>query len=98
MLTKEEHIAYWKREAARNWETAIYLPQGSQHVMALYMLHLVTKKLLNAHWVKDNIDNQPPRTHDLQNLHNQTELDLPTEDYDYLAIYRFSRCLGSNSN
>lgn len=86
MLTKEEHIAYWKREAERNWETAIYLQKGSQRVMALFMLHLVTEKLLKAHWVKDNIDNQPPRTHDLQNLHNQTELDLPTEDYDYLAI------------
>ena len=62
MLTKEEHIAYWKREAERNWETAIYLQKGSQRVMALFMLHLVTEKLLNAHWVKDNIDNQPPRT------------------------------------
>jgi len=86
MLTKEEHIAYWKREAARNWETALYLQKGSQRVMALFMLHLVTEKLLKAHWVKDNFDNQPPRTPDLQNLHNQAELDLPAEDYDYLAI------------
>lgn len=54
--------------------------------MALSMLHLVTEKTLKVHWVKDNFDNQPPRTHDLQNLHNQTELDLPAEDYDYLAI------------
>ncbi len=65
MLSKEEHIAYWKREAERNWETAVYLKNGSQRVMALFMLHLVTEKLLKAHWVKDNIDNQPPRTHDL---------------------------------
>jgi len=86
MLTKEEHIAYWKREADRNWETALYLQKGSQRVMALFMLHLVVEKLLKAHWVKDNFENQPPRTHDLQNLHNQTELDLPAEDYDYLAI------------
>ncbi|MBL7878109.1 MAG: HEPN domain-containing protein [Cyclobacteriaceae bacterium] len=86
MLTKEEHINYWKREAERNWETALYLKKGSQRVMALFMLHLVTEKLLKAHWVKDNFDNQPPRTHDLQNLHNQTELDLPAEEYDYLAI------------
>lgn len=62
MLTKEGHIDYWKREAERNWETALYLKKGSQRVMALFMLHLVTEKLLKAHWVKDNIDNQPPRT------------------------------------
>lgn len=86
MLTKEGHIDYWKREADRNWETALYLKNGSQRVMALFMLHLIVEKLLKAHWVKDNVDNQPPRTHDLQNLHNQTELDLPAEEYDYLAI------------
>ena len=86
MLTKDGHIAYWNREAERNWETAFYLKKGSQRVMALFMLHLVMEKLLKAHWVKDNIDNQLPRTHDLQHLHNQTELDLPAEEYDYLAI------------
>jgi HEPN domain-containing protein len=86
MLTKDGHIAYWKREAERNWETALYLQKGNQRVMALFMLHLVIEKLFKAHWVKDNIENQPPRTHDLQNLHNQTELDLPAEQYDYLAI------------
>jgi HEPN domain-containing protein len=86
MLDKQGHIEYWKREAERNWETAIYLQKGKQRVMALFMLHLVTEKLLKAHWVKDNFDNHPPRTHDLQHLHNQTELDLATDDYDYLAI------------
>lgn len=86
MFTKEEHIAYWKQEAGRNWETALYLQKGNQRVMSLFMIHLVIEKLLKAHWVKDNFDNIPPRTHDLQNLHNQTELDLPAADYDYLAI------------
>ncbi len=48
MLTKEEHIAYWKREAERNWETTLYLQKGSQCVMALFMLPLVIEKLLKA--------------------------------------------------
>jgi HEPN domain-containing protein len=54
--------------------------------MALFMLHLTIEKLFKAHWVKDNIDNFPPRTHDLQFLHNQADLDIPAEDYDYLAV------------
>ncbi len=86
MLTKEQHIDYWKREANRNWDTALYLKEGKQHVMALFMLHLVIEKLMKAHWVKDNVDNQPPRSHDLQYLHNQTDLDMAAGDYDYLAI------------
>ncbi|HAC23547.1 MAG TPA: hypothetical protein DCE81_01385 [Cytophagales bacterium] len=85
-MTKDQHIAYWKTEAERNWETALYLKNGKQNVMALFMLHLTIEKLFEAHWVKDNIDNFPPRTHDLQFLHNQTDLDIPAEDYDYLAV------------
>ncbi|MCE2934424.1 MAG: HEPN domain-containing protein [Cyclobacteriaceae bacterium] len=85
-MTKDQHIAYWKTEAERNWETALYLKNGKQNVMALFMLHLTIEKLFKAHWVKDNIDNFPPRTHDLQFLHNQADLDIPAEDYDYLAV------------
>jgi len=85
-VTKDQHIAYWKTEAERNWETALYLKNGKQNVMALFMLHLTIEKLFKAHWVKDNIDNFPPRTHDLQFLHNQADLDIPAEDYDYLAV------------
>ncbi len=85
-MTKTEYQEYWKTEAAQNWETATYLMQGKQFVMSLFMLHLVLEKLLKAHWVKDNVDNFPPRIHDLQYLHNQSELDLPATAYDYLAI------------
>ena len=85
-MTKLDHINYWKSEADQNWSTGLYLMEGKQHVMALFMFHLVIEKLLKAHWVKDNIDNLPPRTHDLQYLHNQTDLDLEAHDYDYLAI------------
>jgi HEPN domain-containing protein len=86
MMTKVDHVNYWKKEAEINWYTAEYLIEGKQYVMALFLFHIVIEKLLKAHWVKDNIDNFPPRTHDLQFLHNQTDLDLPANDYDYLAI------------
>jgi HEPN domain-containing protein len=85
-MTKQEHIQYWQTEAERNWQTALYLKDGKQNVMALFMLHLTVEKLFKAHWVKDNGDNYPPRTHDLQYLHNQTDLDVPADDYDYLAV------------
>ncbi|MBS1491671.1 MAG: HEPN domain-containing protein [Bacteroidetes bacterium] len=86
MLTKEGHIDFWKKDAERNWETASFLMSGRQFVMALFMFHLTIEKLLKAHWVKDNTDNFPPRSHDLQYLHNQTDLDLPADDYIYLAV------------
>lgn len=67
------------------WETGEYLVAGKQHVSALFFFHLTIEKLLKAHWIKDNVDNYPPRIHDLPQLYNQTELDLADEWYDYLG-------------
>lgn len=85
-MSKTDHVDYWKKEAELNWHTANYLAEGKQFVMALFLFNLVLEKLLMAHWVNDNADNTPPRTHDLQSLHNQIDLDLEAADYDYLAI------------
>ncbi len=85
-MSKADHVDYWKKEAALNWQTANYLVEGKQFVMALFLYNLVIEKLLKAHWVRDNADNSPPRTHDLQHLHNQIDLDLQAADYDYLAV------------
>jgi HEPN domain-containing protein len=85
MADKNIHIDYWKREADRNWETARYLMNGHQNLMALFMFHMTIEKLMKAHWVKDNVDDFPPRIHDIQFLYNQTELTLP-EWYDFMAV------------
>jgi HEPN domain-containing protein len=85
MAEKQAHIDYWKREAERNWETALYLKEGKQNLIALFLFHLTIEKLIKAHWVKDNIDDFPPRTHDIQYLYNQTELNLP-DYYDFMAV------------
>jgi HEPN domain-containing protein len=84
MMTKEDHIAWWKSSSEDNWETAIYLKNGRQNLFALFAFHLVIEKLLKAHWVKDNVSNHPPRTHDLNEIYQQTELNLLFEQVDYL--------------
>lgn len=84
MMSKEEHIAWWKTDSDENWETALFLKNGRQNLFALFAFHLVIEKLLKAHWVKDNFSNQPPRSHDLNELYRQTDLDLSFEQSDYL--------------
>lgn len=85
-MDKKQYADWWKNEALKNWETAIYLMKGKQNVFALFTFHLTIEKLLKAHWVKDNVDNTPPRTHDLSFLYNQTELELENGFTDYLSI------------
>lgn len=86
MMTKQEHIDFWKNTADENWDTALYNYQGKQYVMTLFMFDLVIEKLIKAHWVKDNISNTPPRSHDLKFLVSETELELNSKHYDLLSI------------
>jgi hypothetical protein len=41
---------------------------------------------LKAQWIKDNEDNIPPRTHNLQFIAQQTKLKFAEKDYAYLAV------------
>lgn len=85
-MTKNEYIEYWRSESEENRAFAQRLLDSTDWVYALFFFHLTLEKLFKAVWVKDNIDNVPPRTHDLQHLHNQTNLNLNAEDYAYLAV------------
>ncbi|KAF0240181.1 MAG: HEPN domain-containing protein [Sediminibacterium sp.] len=84
-MTILEHIHWWKEDALRSWETAVFNKDGKQYVFSLFAFHLTIEKLLKAIWIKDNNAEYPPRTHDLTILYNQTDLDLPNGWYDYLG-------------
>lgn len=84
-MNKQQHVEWWKSEAEKNWETAVFLMNGKQNVFALFAFHLTIEKLLKAHWIKDNLGDYPPRIHDLPELYNQTELELENGWFDYLS-------------
>ena len=86
MMTKEQHINYWKETALDDWDTAMYLVNGARNAMALFMFHLVIEKLLNAHWVKSNVNNVPPYSHDLEYIFAQTDLVLDIHTVDYVNV------------
>lgn len=85
-MTKEEYITFWLNQSDEDWQTALYLKEGKKNLMLLFMLHLVIEKILKAQWIKDNEDNIPPRTHNLQFIAQQTKLKFEEKDYAYLAV------------
>ncbi len=85
-LSKEEHILHWVKQANRDWETVKALFESKQYMFSLFVCHLVIEKLLKANWVLDNEENIPPMTHNLENLANQTELDLSNADVDFIRV------------
>ena len=89
MADKKAHIKYWLDGADESWQSAETLIAGARYMMALFCRHLAVEKLLNAHWVKDNTDDYPPRTHNLTLLHDQTQLKLPVEMQEDLKVINF---------
>ena len=80
MMAKQEHIDYGKFTAAKDWDALLNMYQSKDYVQALFFSHLVLEKLCKAHWVKDNVENIPPKTHNLLVLLENTKLFISEED------------------
>lgn len=83
MYTKQDYIAYWVDTAANDWKAVKQLLAGKSYIQALFWAHLVLEKLLKAHWVKDNEENIPPKTHNLVKLAESTRLAISDEDKEF---------------
>ena len=85
MMTKQDHINYWIEAANRDWEAIQAMYDAKTFVYALFFAHLVLEKLLKAHWVKDNENNFPPKTHNLLNISAYTSLQFSIDEEVFLA-------------
>ena len=85
-MGKSEIVNHWTQTAERDWQSVILLYNGKQFVHALFFCHLVIEKVVKAHWVKDNEENNPPRIHDLEYLYNETNLELSAGQIDLIRI------------
>ena len=83
-MNKKDHINFWLRSGNESWEAALLLLEGKKNVEALFMFCLAIEKYLKANWVNDNIEDIPPRIYDLQSVYSQTDLDLETDNVDFL--------------
>jgi HEPN domain-containing protein len=85
-MGKIEIISHWVLQAERDWKSALALLRENQFIHALFFSHLVIDKLLKAHWVDSNVENEAPRIHDLEFLYNQTNLAMAPAQVDFLVI------------
>ncbi|MCS6973766.1 MAG: HEPN domain-containing protein [Cyclobacteriaceae bacterium] len=83
-MGKNEQIKYWIQSADEDWETALALFELKRYLHTLFLLHLVIEKLLKANWILDNFGNIPPFTHNLEQIYNETNMELSPEDVDFI--------------
>jgi HEPN domain-containing protein len=84
MMTKEEHIKHWLKSADEDMKDIIVLFNNERYVKALYVGHLYLEKVCKALWVKNNIENIAPYTHNLNRLLEGIETGLSNDDIDFL--------------
>ena len=53
----------------------------------MFFAHLVLEKWCKAHWVKDNENNTPPKTHNLVKLVSETKIELTETTIDFLREF-----------
>ena len=84
-MTKHDYILHWKETSEQEWSSAQGLFTLGNYLNSLFHAHLVIEKLSKAHWVKDNVDDFPPRTHNIIRLWQQTRLQ-PTPNQELVAL------------
>jgi len=86
-MNKQEHIEYWLKTADDDWEAALSLFESKKYIQSLFFAHLTLEKYCKAHWVKDNENNTPPRTHNLVKLITNTNLNLSEDQLSFLEEF-----------
>lgn len=76
---KKEYIEYWLGSAEEDANTMNYLFKGKRYVHALFFGHLFLEKICKALWIKKNIDNYPPKIHNLLTILKQADV-IPDEE------------------
>ena len=83
-MTKNEHIKFWLNQADDDWLTVEALFKSKRYVHSLFFAHLCLEKICKAIWVKDNKNNFPPYTHNLNKILSKTKISLTKEQKYFL--------------
>jgi HEPN domain-containing protein len=86
MTDKQKHANYWAATAKDDLDAVDVLFLGKKYLQSLFFTHLSLEKMLKAHWVLDNTENVPPKTHNLIYLYENTNLELEETETDFLQM------------
>ncbi|MFH7320147.1 HEPN domain-containing protein [Desulfurivibrio sp. D14AmB] len=83
MMTKDEHVAYWLTETAKDIAVMESLFASGHYTWALFVGHLTLEKVLKAVYAR-RVDVQVPRIHHLLKIARDCKLSLTDDQQDFL--------------
>src|SRR4051812_21895464 len=92
-MTKAEHIKHWLTSSEDDKETMDSLFKDGRYTHCLFFGHLYLEKICKALWIKNNVENTPPYTHNLLRLLASSNITLTEDDETVLGklnVYQLS--------
>ena len=86
-MTKEQYIDHWMNTSEEDWVTVGGLFAIDRYLHCLFWAHLVLEKLAKALWIKHNMDDIPPKTHNIIWLLKEANIDLGDEKMKFLEKF-----------
>ncbi|MBI4596506.1 MAG: HEPN domain-containing protein [Candidatus Tectomicrobia bacterium] len=75
----------WLKQAAYDMKTAEAMFDGKRYIYAVFMCHLAIEKALKGLFTL-NLNEVPPKTHNLIYLVEKIRLELPEKMYDFIFV------------
>lgn len=85
-------INYWVVSANKDYKTMLNLFTSKDYHWSLFIGHLVIEKLLKAIYIK-NVNNNPPRIHDLLRLADKALIrttEIQKDDLDLITTFNIN--------
>ena len=79
-MKKRDIIKYWIKTSEDDLSSMESNFNSGNYDWALFIGHLSLEKALKALWVKNNLSNIPPRTHNLKKIADETNYSLTEEE------------------
>lgn len=81
-------VADWKADSLSSWDDARYLIDDKRITLGLFALHLSLEKVLKTHVIKQTRA-LAPKIHDLVRLAQLAQVDLSSDQIDFLSRMNF---------
>lgn len=81
-------VSDWKADSLSSWDDARYLIEDKRITLGLFALHLSLEKILKTHIIKQTRV-LAPKIHDLVRLAQLAQVDLSSEQIDFLSRMNF---------
>jgi HEPN domain-containing protein len=79
-MEKQDYIQYWINTSKDDLSSMESVFIAGKYDWALFIEHLSLEKILKAFWVKNNLSDSPPKTHNLKKIADEAQYPMSEDE------------------